>query len=110
MKLLLDQNISRRILPQISEQFPESAHVYLLGLQEADDIQIWDYAKKNDFTIVTKDSDFHELGLLYGIPPKVIWLRCGNETNQFLCLLLVNKSAEIREFLVDESSFCLEIY
>ena len=49
MKLLLDQNISRRILPQISEQFPESAHVYLLGLQEADDITIWDYAKKNGF-------------------------------------------------------------
>ncbi len=110
MKLLLDQNISRRILPQITQQFPDSAHVYLLGLQEADDITIWDYAKKYNYTIVSKDSDFHELCLLNGIPPKIIWLRCGNETNQFLCNLLVNKSAEIEEFLHDKNAFCLEIY
>ena len=59
MKLLFDQNISRKILPLISEKFPNSDQVYRLGLQESNDDEIWDYAKRNGYTIVTKDSDFH---------------------------------------------------
>jgi predicted nuclease of predicted toxin-antitoxin system len=110
MKLLFDQNISRKILPLISKKFPDSSQVYLLGLHEAFDAEIWDYAKKHGYSIVTKDADFHELVLLYGIPPKIIWLRCGNETNQFIVQLLLNKSKEIEEFLLDKDSFCLEIY
>lgn len=110
MKLLLDQNISRKILPYILEQFPNSSHVYLLNLHEADDKTVWEYAKTHGYTIVSKDSDFHELGLLNGIPPKVIWVRCGNETNQFLSHLLISKAPKIDEFLGDKETLCLEIY
>ncbi len=110
MKLLFDQNISRKILPLIAELFPFSEQVYLLGLHEAEDMEIWDFAKNHCYTIVTKDSDFHELVLIYGIPPKIIWLRCGNVTNHFIVQLILRKSKDIIEFLSDENSFCLEIY
>ncbi len=39
---------------------------------------IWDYAKAGDFMIVSKDSDMHDLSLVLGNPPKVVWLRLGN--------------------------------
>ena len=110
MKLLLDQNIPRKILPNILGLFPSSAHVFLLGLHGADDMAIWEYAKQSGYIIVTKDSDFHEIGLLNGIPPKVIWLRCGNGTNEFISKLLINKLSEITEFFEDNTSFCLEIF
>ncbi len=76
MKLLLDQNISRRILAPLQEKYRGSDQVFLLGLQEADDQAIWNYAKQQNFTIVTKDSDFHELSLIFGSPPK-IFLTCS---------------------------------
>ncbi len=39
---------------------------------------VWDYAKEHDLMIVSKDSDMHDLSLVRGNPPKVIWLRLGN--------------------------------
>ena len=39
---------------------------------------VWDYAKDNDFMIVSKDADMHDLSLVFGDPPKVVWLRLGN--------------------------------
>ena len=110
MKLLLDQNISRRILPALQEKYSDSSQVYLLELAEADDMHIWQYAKENDYIIVTKDSDFHEFSLLYGQPPKVIWLKCGNKTNQFILELLMNHFEDVIEFNQDEHIICLEIY
>jgi len=78
VKLLLDENLSRKIVPFLNAAYPGSSQVILEGLERADDAEIWQHAKKNDFVIVTKDSDFHELSLLRGAPPKVIWLRFGN--------------------------------
>ena len=58
--------------------FPDSSHVQFHGLTEADDREIWEFAKAQEFCIVTQDADFAERSRLYGSPPKVIWLRCGN--------------------------------
>ena len=60
MKLLLDQNISRKLVDELEDLFPRLNHVYLLGLHKASDEKIWNYARKNGFTIVTQDSDFVE--------------------------------------------------
>lgn len=68
MKLLLDENLSRRIVPLLQADYPGSSQVALLQLEAATDHAIWEYAKSNDFVIVTRDSDFHELGTLYGAP------------------------------------------
>ena len=78
MKLLFDQNLSHRLLGVLNDLFPDSLHVRLLGLAEADDLVIWEYAKNQDLVIVTQDSDYSDWNNLRGAPPKIIWLRCGN--------------------------------
>ena len=82
MKLLLDQNISYKLVNRLADSFPESKHICQIGLGEADDLAVWDYAKDNDFVIVSKDEDFHQRSFLSGSPPKVVWLRLGNCTTQ----------------------------
>jgi len=82
MKLLLDQNVSRRLISGLSEYFPDSNQVAVLGMGESLDIDIIDYARDNGFAIVTHDSDFQDYVSLHGGPPLVIWLRCGNQPNK----------------------------
>ena len=79
MKLLLDQNLSFRLCARLVDLFPNSSQARIVGLDQATDREIWDYAAVNDFTIVSQDADFANLAALLGSPPKVIWLRCGNQ-------------------------------
>jgi predicted nuclease of predicted toxin-antitoxin system len=72
MKLLFDNNLSHKLVQRLSDIFPGSSHVMREQLDESNDQEIWLFARKNGFTIVTKDSDFNELRLLQGFPPKVI--------------------------------------
>ena len=88
MKLLFDENLSPKLPHLLAAVFPGSAHVRECGLQGKDDEDVWDYAHTNGFTIVSKDSDFHQRSLLYGHPPKVVWLRIGNCTRQALVQLI----------------------
>jgi len=110
LKLLLDQNLSFRLLEKLEAAYPGSTQVHLVGLDRADDLAIWNYAKEQGFVIVTKDSDFHELGLLYGDPPKVIWLKCGNKPKWYVLGLLLNNQKKIEAFSEDQESSCLEMY
>jgi len=82
MKLLLDQNVSKRLIPGLAEYFPDSDQVALLDLGESLDADIIVYAKDNGFAIVTHDSDFQDYISLHGGPPLVVWLRCGNQPNK----------------------------
>jgi len=78
VKLLFDQNLSHRLVFTLADVFPAAGHVRDFDLQRADDAKIWEFAKSNGYTIVSKDSDFHQRSFLYGHPPKVVWLRLGN--------------------------------
>ena len=109
MKLLLDQNLPHRLLDVLVPAFPGSTHVRLLGLADASDDAVWCHARDHDFSIVSKDADFYELSLINGTPPKVVRLSCGNVTNRFLCALVEKHIPEIRAFLFDPDSRCLEI-
>lgn len=94
MKLLFDQNLSPKLVKFLGDVFPNSNHVFPLGLGEADDTDVWEYAKINDFTLVTKDADFGDLSILRGFPPKVIWIRRGNcQTSEIESLLRANSEA-----------------
>lgn len=108
MKLLFDQNISYRMVERLDRAFPDSNHVRLLGLDRASDEEIWNYARKHEFLIVTQDSDFYEMSLLYGFPPKIIWLRCGNTSTSSVQILLEKHTPAIQEF-GDNQKACLEI-
>ena len=78
MKLLFDQNLSRYLVGMLQDIFPASTHVALSGLQNADDLTIWNDAKTSGFSSVTKDVDVEELSLLHGFPPKVVRITTGN--------------------------------
>lgn len=78
MKLLFDQNLAPRLVKLLNDIFPNSNHVFPLNLDISDDTDVWEYARQNDFTLVTKDADFGDLSILRGFPPKVIWIRRGN--------------------------------
>ena len=112
MKLLFDQNISFRIIKQLDSKVPESSQVRLLGLENAEDIEIWEYAKVNDFTIVTFDTDFYDLSLIKGVPPKIIWLRIGNASTKNIAGCILSNYELIKEFIFNEDYkelACLEI-
>ena len=78
MKLLFDQNLSRKLVARVADAFPESDHVAFVGLDTASDAAIWEFAAQQRFIIVSKDSDFRQLAFLRGSPPKAVWLRLGN--------------------------------
>lgn len=109
MKLLLDENLSFRMLAELEPAFPGSSQVTRLGLETAGDKTLWDYAKEHGFTLVTQDSDFHELAALYGSPPKVIWLKCGNRPRWFISSLLLRHRDEIIAFDDDPDADVVEI-
>jgi predicted nuclease of predicted toxin-antitoxin system len=89
MKLLFDQNISFRLLKQISQAFPEANQVKELGLENSSDSEIWEFARDSNFDIVTFDSDFYDLSVIRGIPPKIIWLRIGNTSTINIAKVLI---------------------
>ena len=98
MKLLFDQNLPPKLVNSLAGLYPDSLHVRGVGLREAADSTIWEYAKQNGFTIVSKDSDFQQRSLLYGQPPKFIWLRIGNCSVLDIEDLLKRHSATIHTF------------
>jgi predicted nuclease of predicted toxin-antitoxin system len=99
MKLLFDQNISFRIISRIIQDFSDSKHVSDVGLAGAEDPDIWQFAKKEGFVIVTFDSDYYDITLIHGCPPKVIWLRTGNLSTHQIAHLLVSNRDALKEFI-----------
>jgi predicted nuclease of predicted toxin-antitoxin system len=94
VKLLFDQNLSPKLVSRLAEAFPDSNHVFTLGLDESKDTDVWEYARSNGFTLVTKDADFGDLSVLRGFPPKIIWIRRGNcKTSDIERILLDNQPA-----------------
>ncbi len=101
MKLLFDQNLSRRLVALADSTFPESRHVIDYGLDAATDREIWDHAAAHGYVIVSKDSDFRQLAFLHGPPPKAIWLRVGNVSTRIILELLLRHRELIEEFEAD---------
>jgi predicted nuclease of predicted toxin-antitoxin system len=104
VKLLFDENLSPRLVAALADIFPDSAHVDRLGLGGATDDEVWEHAHKQGYTLVSKDSDFHEKSLLHGYPPKVIWIKRGNCTNKQIEMILRNKSGQIQTLLNDQET------
>jgi len=106
VKFLLDENLSPRLVAALALEFPGSVHVRNLGLERADDATIWDLARRDGFTILSKDADFHQLSFLHGHPPKVIWLRVGNCSTQQILRILQDHVADLQAFDANpETSF-----
>ncbi|MFK7785255.1 MAG: DUF5615 family PIN-like protein [Crocinitomicaceae bacterium] len=95
MKLLFDQHFSFRTVQNLLEHFPNSHHLKYYELEGESDDSIWYFAKKHDYTIVTKDNDFNQRSLVFGHPPKVIWVILPNTKRTIVEKFLVQKLEEI---------------
>jgi predicted nuclease of predicted toxin-antitoxin system len=109
MKLLLDEQLSRRILPFLSRDFPGSRQVCELGLEQAQDRQFWAYAAANDYVMVTRDIDFAALSAEIGRPPFLVWLRFGNCGNARIIHALTSRRQDIEAAVRDPGASILEI-
>jgi predicted nuclease of predicted toxin-antitoxin system len=101
VKLLLDENLSYRLLKRLNDLFPDSSHVAFEKLLQADDFAIWNYARINGFAIVTADGDFYDLAVSQGPPPKVIWLRGCDYPTAVAENLIRDQAIRVTEFLQD---------
>lgn len=112
MKLLFDQNISFRIVTKLQNAVPNCTQVRLVGLENSSDKKIWEFAKNNGYTIVTFETDFYDISLIKGTPPKIVWLRFGNTSTNSLIKKLLENIGLIEEFITNEDykeMACLEI-
>ncbi len=106
MKLLFDQNLSHKLARHLADIFPDSTHVREVGLKEAVDPIVWDYAKHQSFMIVSKDADFHQRSFVFGFPPKVVWVQLGNCTTADVEQVIRKNFAVIKDFYEDaEAAF-----
>ncbi len=109
MRLVADENISwrlKKLIPQWeilpSNEIPPGKRLT--------DLMIWQYAKANNYSILTFDEDFFELQNLFSFPPKIIWLRTGNVATYEIANLLIKLKKEIDEFMVNDELGIYEIY
>ena len=110
MRLLFDQNLSRRLASALEDLFPGSVHVSSLGLEHADDADIWEYAVSNEMIVVSKDSDFRQRSFLLGPPPKVIWIVRGNCSTEAIEMILRQSRSDILAFDSDPASALLVLH
>ena len=109
VRLLLDENLSERLLPRLDDLFPGSTHVRNLGKGGATDHSVWEIARTGEFILASRDEDFVTLSILRGAPPKVIWLDIGNARNATIESLLRSRANDIDRFAAHEEYSFLAI-
>jgi predicted nuclease of predicted toxin-antitoxin system len=110
MKLLFDHNLSPRLVNRLADLYPDSQHVFMIGLDQVDDRVVWEYAQQSDFVIVTKDSDFNDLSIIRGVSPKVIWIRRGNCSTKQIEEVLRASVKSIQQFNEEPMIGVLTLY
>ena len=98
MKLLFDQNLSPLLTRMLESLYSGSIHVRDVNLSRASDEEVWNYARANEMTIISKDSDFQQRSFLFGHPPKVVWIRCGNCSTKEIEALLRSSRRDMELF------------
>ena len=110
MKLLLDANLSWRMVAVLKQYFEDCFHVESTDLtMPAKDVEIWNYAKLNNLLIVTNDEDFVDFVNVKGFPPKVILLRTGNQNRLYISNLLIQPKSDIQLLNDSDETGLLEI-
>ena len=111
MKLLLDANISWRLVKLLQNSGVDCTHVEQTNLPvPSSDMQIWQYAKEHKYIIVTNDEDYLNLSHLLGYPPKVVLLKTGNQRTDYIKELLLKNLSSISELELALDIALLGIY
>ncbi len=101
MRLLFDENLSRKLVHRLADLYPESAHVVGVNLLRSSDREIWEFARANQFIIVSTDLDFYDLATTVGPPPKVIWLRRWRHPTSDVERVLRRHAIRVQQFAAD---------
>ena len=109
MKLLFDQNISHRLVNRVQDIFPDAQQVRGVSLENYSDKHIWEFAQRNDYTKVTFHGDFYNFSIIWGHPPKIVWIRTDNQTTNHVEVLLRQHYNSLEEIHRDNELSCLEI-
>ena len=109
MKPLFDEMLSDRLPRLLADLFPLAAHVSPLGLASTNDTVVRQHAIAHQFAIVTKDRDHRDLAFLYGIPPKVIWVRLGNCSARAVAAAVKAQHAQLLAFDADPAAAVYEL-
>jgi predicted nuclease of predicted toxin-antitoxin system len=107
MKFLIDNNLSFKLVLPLQTAFPGTLHLRDVLPLDADDLSVWNFARANDFTLLTKDNDFDERVQLNGCPPKLVHLVCGNKPTIYILNLILLRNEKIVEFIADENEDCI---
>ncbi len=101
MKFLIDENLSDKLVARLEAMYPGTKHVKHVQLTSHADADLWEFARKDEFIILTQDDDFVEMSMMRGAPPKVVHLAMGNHTTkQWLSIIQANAVA-ISHFAAD---------
>jgi predicted nuclease of predicted toxin-antitoxin system len=98
VKLLFDENLSPGLAGVLAAEYPGSVHVRTVALLGAEDASIWEYARQQGFTIVSKNTDFRERSFVEGAPPKIVWLDVGNAGTAQIVQLLRRERDRLERF------------
>jgi len=98
MKLLFDENLSFKLRARLQDVFLGSQHVRDIGMEQVGDAEIWEFAKREGFVIVTKDADFNDMSVMRGHPPYIVWLRTGNSR-----VSQIEASIRLHQDIIEES-------
>jgi predicted nuclease of predicted toxin-antitoxin system len=101
LSLLLDENLSPRLIPRLTSLFPGLIHVRDVDLKQADDRTIWEWARQNGYTVVTADADFVSMASQTGPPPKLVHIERCNFPFQTIEELFRQNAIRISEFEKD---------
>ena len=96
----LDAHLSPRLATWIQDSMGHKAQALRdLDLRHAEDEEIFRRGSEACVIVITKDKDFADMVTRRGSPPQVIWLRCGNTTEDHLKELLKSHLDQALEFL-----------
>ena len=109
MRFLIDENLPSSLIGRLVDIWPGCDHVKRVGLLSASDTRIWEHAKANGFTILTKDHDFYVRATLHGLPPKIVWLQIGNCSVDTIERLLRREAGAITAFGTDPTLAILSL-
>ena len=107
MKFLFDENLSHRLVQMLDDLAPDSVHPRNIHRLGASDDEIWRYARQQGLVIVSKDDDFRQRAMLFGPPPKVVWLVVGNAGTKDIAAFLRKNVGRVRDFVADDETSVL---
>jgi predicted nuclease of predicted toxin-antitoxin system len=107
VKLLFDENLSRKLVARLGDLYPGSIHAASAGLLQSPDSEIWEFARAHKFVIVTADADFYQIAIVKGAPPKVVWLRGCDYPTRTVESMLRGQALRIFAFITDPNQSVL---